>query len=102
MLGPEGPLIAIGSGSRRSGGHLVKKDAPATAVVVIGTAGSFAAIATLFGSPLAGAFLLMEAAGIEGPLQGVVLTPELLAAGVGSLILRGARQLDRVRRVPSR
>ena len=89
VLGPEAPLIAIGSGLGVLAVHLVKKDAPATALVVIGTAGSFAAVSTLFGSPLAGAFLLMEAAGIGGPLLGVVLTPGLLAAGVGSLIFVG-------------
>jgi len=50
---------------------------------VIGAAGSFAAISTLLGSPLAGAFLLMEASGIGGPMMGVILIPGLLAAGVG-------------------
>ena len=59
------------------------------AVMVIGAAGSFAAIATLLGSPIVGAFLLMEAAGLGGPLLGVVLVPGLLAAGVGSLIFVG-------------
>jgi H+/Cl- antiporter ClcA len=59
------------------------------AVTVIGGAGSFAAISTLLGSPLAGAFLLMEAAGLGGAMMGVVLVPGLLAAGVGSLIYVG-------------
>ena len=69
--------------------HLAKKDAPAQAVAVIGAAGSFAAISTLLGSPLVGAFLLMEAAGLAGPMLGVVLVPGLLAAGVGALIFVG-------------
>jgi len=56
---------------------------------VIGAAGSFAAISTLLGSPLAGAFLLMEAGGLGGALMGVVLVPGLLAAGIGSLIYVG-------------
>src|SRR5205085_3679378 len=68
---------------------LVKRDAPPTAVLVIGVAGSFAAVSTLLGSPIVGAFLLMEAAGIGGPLLGVVLVPGLLAAGVGALIFVG-------------
>ena len=63
VLGPEAPLIAIGSGIGVLAVHLVKKDAPAQAVAVIGAAGSFAAISTLLGNPLVGAFLLMEAAG---------------------------------------
>ena len=63
VLGPEAPLIAIGSGLGVLAVHLFKRDAPPMAVVVIGVAGSFAAIATLLGSPLVGAFLLMEMAG---------------------------------------
>jgi H+/Cl- antiporter ClcA len=89
VLGPEAPLIAIGSGLGVLAVHLIKKDAPATAVAVIGAAGSFAAISTLLGSPLVGAFLLMEAAGLGGPMLGIVLVPGLLAAGVGALIFVG-------------
>jgi H+/Cl- antiporter ClcA len=93
VLGPEAPLIAIGGGLGAWAVHLVKKDAPAQAVIVIGTAGSFAAIATLLGSPIVGAFLLMEVAGLGGPLLGLILTPGLLAAGVGSLIFLGLDNL---------
>jgi H+/Cl- antiporter ClcA len=89
VLGPEAPLIAIGSGLGVLAMHLIKKDAPQTAVAVIGAAGSFAAIATLLGSPLVGAFLLMEITGLGGPMLEVVLMPGLLAAGVGSLIFVG-------------
>ena len=89
VLGPEAPLIAIGSGLGVLAVHLVKKDAPPMAAAVIGGAGSFAAISTLLGSPIVGAFLLMEASGLGGPLLGVVLVPGLLAAGIGSLIFIG-------------
>ena len=89
VLGPEAPLIAIGSGMGVLAVHLIKRDAPAMATMVIGGAGSFAAIATLLGSPLAGAFLLMEAAGLGGAMMGVVLVPGLVAAAVGSLIYVG-------------
>ena len=89
VLGPEAPLIAIGSGLGVLAVHLIKKDAPRQAIMVIGAAGSFAAISTLLGSPIVGAFLLMEAAGLGGPLMGVVLAPGLLAAGIGSLIFIG-------------
>jgi hypothetical protein len=58
---------------------------------VIAAAGSFAAIATLLGSPLLGAFLLMEASGLAGALLEVVLLPGLLAAGVGALVFVGIR-----------
>src|SRR5215217_1796118 len=89
VLGPEAPLIAIGSGLGVLAVVLVNRDAPPTAALVIGVAGSFAAVSTLLGSPIVGAFLLMEAAGIGGPLLGVVLVPGLLAAGVGALIFVG-------------
>ena len=89
VLGPEAPLIAIGSGMGILAVHLVQRDAPQTASVVIGAAGSFAAISTLLGSPITGAFLLMEVSGIGGALLGVVLVPGLLAAGVGALIFVG-------------
>ena len=93
VLGPEAPLIAIGGGVAALAVHLVKKDAPAQATVVIGAAGSFAAISTLLGSPIIGAFLLMEVAGIAGPMIGVVFLPGLLAAGIGSLVFLGLNDL---------
>ena len=89
VLGPEAPLIAIGSGLGAWAIHLVKRGAPAQAVAVSGVAGSFAAISTLLGSPLVGAFLLMEVSGLGGPMLGVILVPGLLAAGVGALIFVG-------------
>jgi H+/Cl- antiporter ClcA len=93
VLGPEAPLIAIGGGLAALAVHLVKKDAPAQATVVIGAAGSFAAISTLLGSPILGAFLLMEVAGIAGPMIGVVFLPGLLAAGIGSLVFIGLNSI---------
>ena len=89
VLGPEMPLIAMGSGLGVLAVRMINRNAPAQASIVIGAAGSFAAIASLLGSPLVGAFLLMEAAGLGGPLLGVILLPGLLAAGIGSLIFVG-------------
>jgi chloride channel protein, CIC family len=93
VLGPEAPLIAIGSGLGVLAMHYLKRDAPAQAVMLIGAAGSFAAISTLLGSPIAGAFLLMEAAGVGAAMTGVVLVPGLLAAGMGTLIFVGLDNL---------
>ncbi len=93
VLGPEAPLIAIGGGVGALIVHLVKKDAPTQAVLVIGAAGSFAALSTLLVNPLVGAFLLLEAAGIGGGMLSVVLAPGLLAAGIGALIFVGLDQL---------
>jgi H+/Cl- antiporter ClcA len=93
VLGPEAPLIAIGTGLGLLAVRLAARDAPDTAGAVIAAAGSFAAISTLMGSPLLGAFLLLEAAGLAGPMVGVVLLPGLLAAGIGSLIFIGLDDL---------
>jgi H+/Cl- antiporter ClcA len=89
VLGPEAPLIAIGSGIGVVAVRLVRKGAPESASVAVGAAGSFAAISTLLGSPLTGAFLLMEAAGLGGGMMSVMMVPGLLAAGVGSLVFIG-------------
>jgi H+/Cl- antiporter ClcA len=93
VLGPEAPLIAIGGGLGVLAVHLAKKDAPPTAAIVIASAGSFAAISTLLGSPILGAFLLMEASGLGGPMLGLILVPGLLAAGIGTLIFVGLDSL---------
>ena len=89
MLGPEAPLIAIGGGLGALAVHLVKKDAPPMAVTIMASAGSFAAISTLFGSPLLGAFLIMEVAGIGGMTLSLVALPGLLASGIGALVFIG-------------
>jgi H+/Cl- antiporter ClcA len=89
VLGPEAPLIALGGGLGVVAVRLVKRDAPARTQTVVAAAGSFAAISTLLGSPLTGAFLLMEASGLAGSMLELVLVPGLLAAGVGSLMFVG-------------
>jgi H+/Cl- antiporter ClcA len=89
VLGPEAPLIALGADLAGSAVRLARRDVPAQATAVVAAAGSFAAISTLLGSPLLGAFLLMEASGLGGPTLGLVLVPGLVAAGVGSLIFIG-------------
>jgi H+/Cl- antiporter ClcA len=91
VLGPEAPLIALGGGLGVCAVRLIKRDAPKTTSAVVAAAGSFAAISTLLGSPLLGAFLLMEASGLGGAMLEVVLVPGLLAAGIGSLIFIGLR-----------
>jgi H+/Cl- antiporter ClcA len=91
VIGPEAPLIAIGGGLAVAlvRTAAAKRDLPEQSIRVIGAAGSFAAISTLFGSPLSSAFLLMEASGLGGPMLGLVLVPGLLAAGIGWLIFVG-------------
>lgn len=89
VLGPEAPLIALGGGLAVWAAGRVKRDLAPEARTLIGASGSFAAVSALLGSPLLGAFLLMEVAGPAGPMLGVVLVPGLLSAGVGALIFTG-------------
>jgi H+/Cl- antiporter ClcA len=89
VLGPEAPLIAIGGGLAALTVRLARKDAPPMASTIMAAAGSFAAISTLLGSPVLGAFLIMEAAGIGGMTLSLVALPGLLASGVGALVFVG-------------
>ena len=89
VLGPEAPLIAIGGGLGALTVHLVRREAPPMALTVMASAGSFAAISTLLGSPLLGAFLIMEAAGVSGLTLSLVALPGLLASGLGALVFAG-------------
>ncbi len=89
VLGPEAPLIALGGGLAALAVHLAKKDTPPLALTVMASAGSFAAVSTLLGSPILGAFLIMEAAGIGGAMLTLVALPGLLASGIGALMFVG-------------
>ncbi|MCX4451302.1 chloride channel protein [Streptomyces sp. NBC_01789] len=89
VIGPEAPLIALGSGLAVAALRLTREAFPKQAAAVVGASGSFAAISTLLGSPLLGAFLLMEMSGFGGAMLGAVLVPGLLASGVGALIFTG-------------
>ena len=89
VLGPEAPLIAIGGGLAALTIRLLKSDAPPMALTIMASAGSFAAISTLLGSPLLGAFLIMEVAGVSGATLSLVALPGLLASGMGALVFVG-------------
>jgi H+/Cl- antiporter ClcA len=93
VIGPEAPLIALGGGVAIWIVLLVKKDSPQQAIMLISAAGSFAAVSALLGSPLFGAFLLMEAIGISGAMGTLILMPGLLASGIGALIFIGLDSL---------
>jgi H+/Cl- antiporter ClcA len=89
VIGPEAPLVALGGGLAYLAVWLVRRDTPRQVAAVVAATGSFAAISTLLGTPLAGAFLLLEASGVGGMLATAVLLPGLLGAGVGALIFTG-------------
>lgn len=92
-LGPEMPLIALGGGLAFLAVSSIKRDISPRAGTVIAATGSFAAISTLLGTPLTGAFLLLEASSVGGTTATVVLLPGLLGAGVGALIFTGLNSL---------
>ena len=89
VLGPEAPLIALGGGLAVLAVRLVKKDTPDQVMAVLSAAAAFAAIATIFGSPVIGAIILIEAAGIGGQMLPLILLPGLMSAGIGSVIFIG-------------
>jgi len=89
VLGPEAPLIALGSAL----GMLVatRVDLGPRESAVLGTAGSFAAIAALFGGPIPAGVLLVEASVGAGLGAAVIplLLPGLVAAAIGALVFTG-------------
>ena len=89
VLGPEAPLIALGGGLGLLAIRLARRDVPSQVGVVLAAAGTFAAMALIFGSPIIAAVILIEAAGLGGPTLPLVLLPGLLAAGIGSLVSIG-------------
>ena len=89
VLGPEAPLIALGAGLGILAVKLSRKDTPDQVLALIAAAASFAAISSLFGSPIVGAVIIIEAAGLGGATLPVILLPGLLAAGIGSLVFIG-------------
>lgn len=94
VLGPEMPLILLGSGLAVLSTKLARKrQVPPQQVRLVGSIGSFAAISTLLGSPITGAFLLMEASGLGGSTMDLLLMPGLVASGVGALIFIGLDSL---------
>jgi H+/Cl- antiporter ClcA len=93
VLGPEAPLIALGAGLGVFAIRSLKKDSPAEAQAVMAAAGSIAAMALLFNSPIIAAVILLEALGLDREKLPLILLPGLLAAGIGSLVSIGMGSL---------
>ncbi|HUD76276.1 MAG TPA: chloride channel protein [Streptosporangiaceae bacterium] len=89
VLGPEAPLIALGGGLGAWAVSRVRAANAEQVQSVLAATGSFASVSTLLGSPIVGAFLLMEAGGLGGPTMELVLVPGLLASGIGALVFIG-------------
>ncbi|MER5493161.1 chloride channel protein [Streptomyces sp. NPDC002454] len=89
VLGPEAPLMALGSGLALLTVRSARRARAPRLVAVLGAAGSATAISTVFGSPLVAAVLIIEAAGLGGPGLLALILPTLLASGVGALVFTG-------------
>lgn len=87
VLGPEAPLIALGSVVGVALSRHLQLGERENAV--LSTAGSFSAVAALFGGPLVAGLLLMEAGLGMGAGLLPVLLPGLVAAACGYVIFLG-------------
>jgi H+/Cl- antiporter ClcA len=87
VLGPEAPLIALGSVVGMTVTLFVKLDERGR--TVLGTAGSFSAISALFGGPLVAGMLMVEAGVGMGSALIPALLPGLVAAALGYVIFVG-------------
>src|ERR1700733_2422843 len=89
VIGPEAPLIALGAGLGVAIIKTARRQAPSQLLLVVGAAGSFAALSFVFSSPIIAAVILIEATGLGRDRLPIVLIPGLLGAGIGSLISIG-------------
>jgi chloride channel protein, CIC family len=87
VLGPEGPLIALGSVVGMSMTLFYR--ANQREETVLATAGSFSAISALFGGPLVGGLLMVEGGLAMGTALLPVILPGFVASAVGYLIFIG-------------
>ncbi|MEU5159143.1 chloride channel protein [Streptomyces sp. NPDC020875] len=92
VLGPEAPLMALGSGLALLALRAVRSAAHPKAGLVLAMSGSTTAISTIFGGPLVAVVMIVEAAGLAGSQLFVLLLPCLLASGVGALVFTGFGQ----------
>lgn len=89
VLGPEGPLIAIGGALGLVAMRLLRSDAPPERAALVAACGTFSAMALIFESPVIAAVLMIEASGLGGKRMKLLLVPGLLAAAIGSLVSIG-------------
>jgi H+/Cl- antiporter ClcA len=100
VLGPEMPVIALGSivGTAIAGWGRVGSRATA----VLAMAGSFSAISALFGGPLVAGLLLIEGGLAAGARLLRILLPGLLAAAIGYVIFVGLGSWGGISEAPLR
>lgn len=94
VLGPEAPLLAMGGALTLLCLRWTRRELPDPAIRMLVAAAGFAALATVFGSPIIGAVIVIEAAGLAGAALRLVLLPGLVASGIGSLVFVGLGHLS--------
>ena len=87
VLGPEAPLIALGSAVGAVVAGLARVNPKQAQLLTM--AGAFSAVSALFGGPLVASFLLVEVGIAAGAALIPALLPGLVAAAIGYLIFVG-------------
>jgi H+/Cl- antiporter ClcA len=89
VLGPEAPLIALGSATGMAFTVFARTGPREKAVLA--TAGSFSAISAIFGGPIVGALLMVEGGLERGRALIPILVPGFVASAIGYVIFIGVR-----------
>ncbi len=88
VVGPEAPVIAVGSAVGMAGSRLGRLEDRGTAILA--QAGAFAAVSALFGGPAVAGVLMVEGgAAALGPALIPALLPGFVAAAVGYVVFVG-------------
>ena len=87
VLGPEAPIVALGSLVGVAAGRIASMGQRGSAV--LSGAGEFSAISALFGGPIVAGMLLVEGGVAMGAALLPLLLPGLVAAAVGYLVFIG-------------
>lgn len=87
VLGPEAPVVALGSLVGVAITRVV--DVGKTGAAVLSRAGEFSAISALFGGPITAGMLLVEGGIRVGPALLPLLLPGLVSAAIGYLVFLG-------------
>jgi H+/Cl- antiporter ClcA len=89
VLGPEAPLIAMGTGLAVGISRLLRLSPGGRLEALIGVAGAAAAISIILGSPLTAVVFMAEAVAITGGPVIAAIIPALLGVGIGALLFSG-------------
>lgn len=89
VVGPEAPLMAIGSGLAVYAIRRTDQAGDATVEGLLAATGAAAALSSIFGNPLVAAVMLLEALGLARRQTMLVMLPALVSSGIGALIFTG-------------